>query len=61
LEEKRSKRLEIRIEPSLFDVLENMAIDNDQNVSTFVRTLLQKEAKKYRREQQKIHIHRSKM
>lgn len=58
--EKRSERFQIRIEPSLKDVLENMAFDNDVNVSDFVRTLLLKEARKYSRKQQKTLLLRSK-
>jgi uncharacterized protein (DUF1778 family) len=59
LKEKRTERIEIRIEPSLKDLLENMAQDYDCNVSDFVRTLIEKEAKKYSRQIQKTLLLRS--
>jgi uncharacterized protein (DUF1778 family) len=59
VKEKRTERIEFRIEPSLKDLLENMAYDNECNVSDFVRTIILKEAKKYRRTQQKTLILRS--
>lgn len=60
MKEKRTERIEVRIEPSLKDVLENIAFDIDCSVSDFVRTLLEKEAKKYSRKQQKTLLLRSK-
>ena len=58
--EKRTERVEIRIEPSLKDLLENMANDYDCSVSDFVRTIILKEAKKYSRNIQKTLLLRSK-
>jgi uncharacterized protein (DUF1778 family) len=59
LGEKRSERIEFRIEPSLKDLLENMAQDYDCSVSDFVRTMVLKEAKKYSRKIQKTLLLRS--
>jgi uncharacterized protein (DUF1778 family) len=45
--QKRKERMEIRIEPALKEIIDDIAFEKNTNLSDFVRTLLIKEAKKY--------------
>lgn len=48
--QKRSDRLEIRIEPALKEILDDMAKEKNMNLSEYVRTLLIKAAKPYHKQ-----------
>lgn len=47
--QKRKERMEIRIEPALKEIIDDIAREKNTNLSDYVRTLLIKEAKKYYR------------
>lgn len=45
--EKRTERIEIRVEPALKELADDLARENNVSLSDYVRTFLVKEAKKY--------------
>lgn len=49
LNEKRTDRVEVRIEPTLKELLDETAREHNMNSSEFVRTLIIKEVKKWQK------------